>query len=84
MKKILLYCSCLLYCALVMAQKYDEQGESRYGYTPVKQGNYWGIIDSTDRLITPIQYQTAQIINLNCNQAALLLDDLWAYHSTSS
>jgi hypothetical protein len=62
-----------------MAQKYDEQGESRYGYTPVKQGNYWGIIDSTGRLITPIQYQTAQIINLNCNQAALLLDDRYCF-----
>jgi hypothetical protein len=69
---------------LLSAQNYDEQGESRYGYTPIRQGKYWGVIDSTGHLVAPCQYQTAQVVGLDCNKPGLLLNGLYCFMSPDS
>jgi hypothetical protein len=82
-------CFCILFfylfaLQLVSAQNYDEQGESRYGYTPIRQGKYWGVMDSTGHLVAPCQYQTAQVVGLDCNKPGLLLNGLYCFMSPDS
>jgi hypothetical protein len=61
-------------CQTAAQSLYDERGESKYGYTPVRKGQLWGVLDSTNRLVAACQYKNAQVVTFGCDITGLLLD----------
>lgn len=61
-------------CQTAAQSLYDEYGEHKYGYTPVRKGQFWGVLDSTNRLVAACQYKNAQVVTFGCDITGLLLD----------
>jgi hypothetical protein len=59
--------------------QYDEIGEMRYGYIPVRKGEYWGILDSTNKVIAECKYRTAQVVGLDCDLTGLMLNGEYCF-----
>ena len=61
-------------CQTAAQSLYDKRGESKYGYTPVRKGQLWGVLDSTNRIVAACQYKNAQVVTFGCDITGLLLD----------
>jgi hypothetical protein len=73
--KHLLYGLVALLSYVATAQTlYDQTAETRFGYTPVRKGDWWGVIDSTGKTIAECKYRTAQVVGLDCDMPGLLLN----------
>ena len=44
---------------IVISLKYDDIGNLRFGQVPVKVGNKWGYIDTSEKITTPIKWDSA-------------------------
>lgn len=80
MKYILLFLFLLgVFCNATAQDYYDERQDSKYGYTPVRKGEFWGVLDSTNRLVAKCQYKNAQVVSFGCDIRGLLLDGNYCF-----
>ncbi len=83
--KIVFYTFLFLTTICVAAQpnnwqaQYTEIRPALFGWHAVSQGNLWGVVDTSGKIIAPVQYNTAQVASLDCDVVGLVLDGNYCF-----